>query len=301
MCSLRRAPIQYEDVFTAEGVLVKPDLLQQKLNGYVSYVRGENPYTFPFRIYPDAFAPDNNKLAKTPINTPLYYTTLDPYQQESYELIMREYMNSDVNIDFNNESYGYAQLQMPLQALIMTFPRLPGITNGFIGKEGMLNTMKFVEKSEKKGDIYEFRKYNYEYKKGVPRIFHKSELSKYSSKIANICQSIQKSRGIIIVYTQYIDGGIVAVALALEEMGFTRYGTSQTATPTEGLFFQSNGLPCCFHWVKPGPICAWPSAILDTLHGRRTTRCRLWIKNRVAPAWILALFHCLPANPNSML
>ena len=33
------------------------NLLRRKLTGYVSYVRGENPYTFPFRIYPDTFAP----------------------------------------------------------------------------------------------------------------------------------------------------------------------------------------------------------------------------------------------------
>ena len=224
----RRAPIQYEDAFTAEGVLVKPELLQQKLNGYVSYVRGENPYTFPFRIYPDAFAPDNAKLAKTPINTPLYYTTLDPYQQESYELIMREYMNSDVNIDFNNESYGYAQLQMPLQALNMTFHRVSGDAK-FVGKEGLQTNMSFVEKSEKRGDVYEYRKYNYEYKRGIPRIFHETELRKYSSKIADICACVRRSRGIIIIYTQYIDGGIVPVSLALEEMGFTRYGTSANA------------------------------------------------------------------------
>ena len=225
----RRAPIQYEDAFTAEGVLVNPDLLQQKLNGYVSYVRGENPYTFPFRIYPDAFAPDNNKLAKTPINTPLYYTTLDPYQQESYELIMREYMNSAVNIDFNNESYGYAQLQMPLQALNMTFHRVSGDAK-FVGKEGLQTNMSFVEKSEKRGDVYEYRKYNYEYKRGIPRVFHETELRKYSSKIADICSCVRRSRGIIIIYTQYIDGGIVPVSLALEEMGFTRYGTSANAT-----------------------------------------------------------------------
>jgi hypothetical protein len=225
----RRAPIQYEDAFTAEGVLVKPDLLQQKLNGYVSYVRGENPYTFPFRIYPDAFAPDNAQLAKTPMITPLYYTTLDPYQQESYELVMREYMNQPVNIDFNNESYGYAQLQMPLQALNMTFHRVSGDAK-FVGKEGLQTNMSFVEKSEKRGDVYEYRKYNYEYKRGIPRIFHETELRKYSSKIADICACVRRSRGIIIIYTQYIDGGIVPVSLALEEMGFTRYGTSANAT-----------------------------------------------------------------------
>jgi hypothetical protein len=229
----RRATIQYEDVFTKEGALTNPDLLRQKLNGYVSYVRGENPYTFPFRIYPDAFAPDNADRAgdqADDIANILYYTNLDPYQQESYDMVVRQYIGEN-EVDMNDESYGYSQLQMPLQALNMTFYRLPGGV-GFVGKEGLQANMNFVEKVEKKKDAAsEYRKYNYEYKTGIPRIFHETELRKYSSKIADICSCIRRSRGIIIVYTQYIDGGIVPVSLALEEMGFTRFGTSAMATP----------------------------------------------------------------------
>jgi len=229
-----RAPIAYDDVFTVEGELKNADLLRQKLNGYVSYVRGENPYTFPFRIYPDAFAPANIERSRgqtADIINKLYYTNLEPYQQESYDMVVRSKMGAgEPNINMDDESYGYAELQMPLQALIMTFHRL-NATDAFIGKEGMANNMSFVEKNERVGDTYEFRKYNYEYKKGVPRIFHHSKLPNYSSKIAEICRCVQKSRGIVIVYTQYIDGGIVAVSLALEEMGFTRYGTSQMASP----------------------------------------------------------------------
>ena len=30
--------------------------------------------------------------------------------------------------------------------------------------------------------------------------------------------------GVVLIYTQYIDGGCVPVALALEEIGITRYG-----------------------------------------------------------------------------
>ena len=32
------------------------------------------------------------------------------------------------------------------------------------------------------------------------------------------------------IYSQYIDGGAVPLALALEEMGFSRFGTSNTAS-----------------------------------------------------------------------
>lgn len=41
--------------------------------------------------------------------------------------------------------------------------------------------------------------------------------------------------GIIIVYTQYIYGGIVPMALALEEMGFLQYD-SKNESKTSSLF-----------------------------------------------------------------
>ena len=70
----------------------------------------------------------------------------------------------------------------------------------------------------------------FEYKKGVKHVFNNDEIAKYSSKIKNICDSIYNketnkvSEGIILIYSAYIDAGIIPIALALEEMGFTRYG-----------------------------------------------------------------------------
>lgn len=69
---------------------------------------------------------------------------------------------------------------------------------------------------------------NFEYKPGVTHIFNTNEIGKYSSKIKNVCNYIydkknnKVSDGIILVYSSYIDAGIIPMALALEEMGFTR-------------------------------------------------------------------------------
>jgi hypothetical protein len=55
----------------------------------------------------------------------------------------------------------------------------------------------------------------------------------YSGKIANIMNIIQNSEGIVLIYSKYIEGGLVPVALALEELGFSRYGD---ANYTKSLF-----------------------------------------------------------------
>ena len=85
------------------------------------------------------------------------------------------------------------------------------------GKKGLSRIMSFVDKSsppEKGSYAYKTEKFG--------RIFAPNEIGKYSSKIKNICDIILKSEGIILVYSQYIDAGLIPFALALEELGFTR-------------------------------------------------------------------------------
>ena len=75
---------------------------------------------------------------------------------------------------------------------------------------------------------------DFEYKKSTldnyGKIFSREKIGKYSAKIKCILDKIvnpetgKVSEGIILIYSQYIDSGLIPMALALEEMGFTRYG-----------------------------------------------------------------------------
>ena len=61
------------------------------------------------------------------------------------------------------------------------------------------------------------------------RIFSKELIGQFSSKIKCILDHIvsptgEVSEGIILIYSQYIDGGVLPIALALEELGFSRAG-----------------------------------------------------------------------------
>ena len=58
------------------------------------------------------------------------------------------------------------------------------------------------------------------------RIFSLEQIGKYSAKIKTILDNIINSEGIILIYSQYLDSGLIPMALALEEIGFTRYGDS---------------------------------------------------------------------------
>jgi len=92
------------------------------------------------------------------------------------------------------------------------------------GIQGLKRIMNYVDSKTPAS------KGQFEYRRGVPQVFNPDEIGKYSSKIKTICDYIyntetkQVSEGIILIYSSYIDAGVIPMALALEEMGFTRYG-----------------------------------------------------------------------------
>jgi len=314
----KRGTILEKEVFDATGNFIPEkksedgtviqeggkELLRRKMIGYVSYVRGENPYTFPYRIYPVDFAKEHtfasssseesvltqvssfvSNLGQTkieqpayptlqlnlkPIETalahvPVYLTNIGEYQERAYRLILNT-MRKDANkkVDFSDiDKFGFRTLKMPLEALNMVYPSeildqsllqgkildldstfdefmdaddddeedLKNPLSTIVGKRGLNAVMNYVDESNRKIPM----RYNFKYKPEVlekyGRIFKREQLIKYSSKIADICDRVMNSSGIVLIYSQYIDGGVVPIALALEEMGFARFGSAEYTKP----------------------------------------------------------------------
>jgi len=104
--------------------------------------------------------------------------------------------------------------------------------NQLTGKLGLERMMNYIDNISppKKGD-FEYKKTTIE---NYGKIFSKNSIGNYSAKIKNILNSIVNeenglvSEGILLIYSQYIDSGLIPMALALEEFGFTRYGQQGT-------------------------------------------------------------------------
>ena len=267
-----RSQIQVADVFLADGSFRPADktdesgdeLLRRKLTGYVSYVRGENPYTFPYRLYPAVFSPDRalsaitypaNQMNGSAIDVPIrniqaYVNRAqkDSYQMRAYSAIidyMRRkshgfYTNAGIYREMpsfeNMESFGYTLLQRPLEALNIVYPDEDlsamlavqdadkraqqygdDLFQNAVGGKGLSRVVSFASMEND-----EPLKHDYEYRTKT-RVFSPDQLPNYSVKMSEICRAIKSSEGIVLIYSQYIDGGVVPMALALEEMGFTRY------------------------------------------------------------------------------
>jgi len=154
----RRARIEVKDIFDKKGDFKKngEELLIRKATGYISFVRGENPYTFPYRIYPSEFAKEHTFPA---IKYPSYQMNLVKIKHEDKKRVLSLYLTNvndcencgkcqycvykyiihnlrnkkfllttktgDVREmpNFQNmESFGYDKLQIPLESLIISYP-----------------------------------------------------------------------------------------------------------------------------------------------------------------------------------
>jgi len=433
----KRGVVSIKDIFDKDGNFKQSqdgkesgkELLIRKVTGYISYVRGENPYTFPFRVYPNLFAPkhtfqsiteypkyqmncklipDDKKINKIQ----LYLSKIGDYQELGYAYVIdilrknkvfkeRQQDNDKTknkNKDENIQTFGYSELQIPLQSLNIVYPMegleelvetiepcqmldeaddnpsidvsddeesesetgsnldenedeqfdvdvdeilsegpkvsdnepsksseleseefvdqgVEGVIEGLSSLDDLKTSLHAIKENEKekkkedeceeleeqievlvsklkqkrcaisksktksstllggkKGDegkqesqrlnintseltgtdglqrVMKFidtktpsEKGAFEYKASTLQnygaIFSPNEIGKYSSKIKSICESIYDSHtntvssGIVLIYSSYIDGGIVPMALALEEMGFTRYTAGQNVKP----------------------------------------------------------------------
>jgi len=160
----KRGKLEIKDVFDKDGNFKESgkDMLIRKATGYVSFVRGENPYTFPYRVYPNEFAKKNTFPF---ISYPTYQMNLKKIKTEDQKRILSVYLNKieDCNncgscqfcsykyIIFtlrnkklstttrkgvvrempnfeNMESFGYTLLQIPLESLIISYP-IEGLKN----------------------------------------------------------------------------------------------------------------------------------------------------------------------------
>jgi len=332
----RRARVEAKNIFDKNGNFKKngEEMLIRKATGYISFVRGENPYIFPYRVYPSEFAKDKTFPA---IEYPSYQMNLKKIKHEDkkrilslylteladcktcgkcqfcvYKYIIHTLRNKQFSIttktgvvkempSFENmESFGYTLLQNPLESLIISYPIIglkelldeipfepmsddfsesfselslkdnddepledvitgpieevteeesadtshtlldssiedevtkkvlvggrnidPHLLTGRIGIERMMSYVDTRAPPEKG---------NYEYRRDTltnyGRIFSREQIGKYSAKIKTIVDNIVDSEGVILIYSQYLDSGLIPVALALEELGFTRYGDS---------------------------------------------------------------------------
>ena len=152
----------------------------------------------------------------------MYLSKLNEIQLNGYLQaiqIMYQSMDEEQIQKFESlDSFGYSKLQEPLNMLNICYniKSKEGSDLYYTGKEGLNEVIAYEEKTGE-----DMKKYNYQYIIDEP-VFKYENIEKYSAKIKSILDHIMNSEGIILIYSQYLDAGLVPLALALEELGFGR-------------------------------------------------------------------------------
>ena len=247
----KKIQINHKDIFDKNGdflISTSGEEIGKKhfirtIRGYISFVRGEDPYSFPYKIYPSQFSnPENSLLLSShnpskqyndiliPTNIEhidLFMTKLYDYQQIIYKYSI-DSLNSEIGNRNNNTGYdyninktGYLKLMQPLQSLNIVFPHsdidltntdsFPS-PNDLTGKKGFSRIVKNINSIP--------LQFNDDYLENNRSIFSKDNIEKYSSKIKSIIDHVENSNGICLIYSQYIYSGLIPIACALEEIGF---------------------------------------------------------------------------------
>lgn len=266
----KRKLISKNDIFNSKDGSLKPnaiDILKDVLKGYVSYVRAEKPFIFPFRIYPkNSIIPkveyylsgkkiENNKSINY---TRIICNFMKNYQQNTYlkhlndkiqngyirDLNNKDIDNEDEDEYFKNNDNNKDKKKIYHFDLIaisnIVFPlkdkkkKNKLLNYGNFGKQCIdSDTDNGLGGYYKVTDSYGLKKKVVKYRYQSHSIFNKdtineapfadeTHLENFSTKFYSVLNSIKSSKGLVFIFSHFIEQGTLPLALILEQNGFDR-------------------------------------------------------------------------------
>jgi hypothetical protein len=227
----KKPEIPMESILDEYGNIVEgaEKVLRPIANTYISFMRGENPNSFPLRLFPSGVDPNGEPVNRL---TPGTYPQIQ--LEKTLSKVVPEQTRIDVSklpivVSFGNSIYdsnlhnltkekvkggiGYQVVDSLLQAANCIFPQSEDSDlYSSIGKDGFDATFKKVEKS--KGAV----------KATDAKWLLLENIRNYAPKVATIMRYLKHTDGIGFVYSRFVKTGAMLLALALEANGYTPYG-----------------------------------------------------------------------------
>ena len=226
-----RPELTKSKIFDQNGNINDKEIIKGA-RGYVSFMRGENPFAFPFRLFPSINNDQNiiksypthdihgKELDFKPEHLELIGSKMSVYQKKVYDVLKGKVYNV-LKEDTNDDYEANNDIQNTLQASNIVYPLFVDnnqtkdikLSNGFDESFSLSNNKKYT------------------YKQNIQESKHKNFLSysnieKYAPKLKTILDYVKKSDGIVLIYSRYYSSGILPLALALEHIGFLKYDKS---------------------------------------------------------------------------
>ena len=170
---------------------------------YISYVKGESPFSFPFRLPPPEIAPND-------VNTRSFTgERIDPKNRIRYLSLVASYadgLQKEALTKSKNE--GEEQRTAMMQPTVSVLP----------GNQSFNQVFRLT------GSQYEYT---------TDPFLTPEVLPNHSAKFVSVLKSIESSSGVVLVYSNYVSHGAKLFAMALEEHGYKPYkGDTILASPS---------------------------------------------------------------------
>jgi hypothetical protein len=193
--------ITVESIFNKDATLIPGEAEQQFRDwcqSYVSYVKGENPFTFPFRLSPPRTI-NTALITKSYLNEDLAPADALKYLQTSLveSIAAGEQLASLIKPPKKEDSDESVRKTL-MEVTVAVLPGGKSFDKVFKTKKG--ESSEYIDKT-------------------MP-FLSTENLPNYSTKFVSVIKSIEEGSGIVLVYSNYVTMGARLFAMALEEHGY---------------------------------------------------------------------------------
>ena len=227
----KQATITEADIFDKEGNITEngKKIISYISQRYVSFMRGENPISFPVRLFPTAIPVLETYPALNPRGVDIPEAEKVFYKHLPIVPIMLQGDTLNASLAFMNElpPGGRGLSTVALDKLIHAGNLIVPATDETAGDtveafraRTDINGLGTIFSKESSGGEVRYRAKQ----EGGAKWLGLGELNKYSPKFDFLINRIKTAEGCIFVYTRFVNGGALPLALALEANGYLPYG-----------------------------------------------------------------------------
>lgn len=216
--SLKFKPGKTPTVFRKDGKKKLGDVA----SAYLSFMRGENPLSFPVRFHPQD---ETASLLKewspvSPVGEEITAKSIPallrlPFVQVSYEPEENRIVKSIADTVTEKAGLGLRSLDEMIQSGNWLYPSEDEVTTDMRIRDAGFD-MVFDENKDGMNSTYTARE--------DPSWMLKSNLKRVSPKAHYILNRIPATKGVIFIYSRFIKSGALPLALVLEANGYTLWG-----------------------------------------------------------------------------
>ena len=198
-------------------------ILQNKIPGYVSYLRSENPINYPYKLVPTG----RDILNKEDIPTLDMKGNIIPMDKRISHMSFVNCPMSDIQLEIYQKYFDMDETKV--NAFDTVGSQICNITytdNMDLKKEDIEDVGEYYsDKGFKKILNKSKKKYNFADGK-FKDYFSITNLKKVAPKMAKIVSNVNNSNGINFVYSQFKNSGVFPLAFALEMEGYVNFDGS---------------------------------------------------------------------------